>query len=268
MKQELVRIFRLEGESKAAADRYIKLQRTAKRPFDEDTKAEIHKIAHIFGLDHPVIRIDHYCDGLPRAYQARPQIYVHPHRPSSYFMYSPVGYNEDVFCPKDGTPASSKELMMLAHSEPEGFLFPNREDGVATPGDYDPETAIHRRVNAGIVQPDRKYIFFGPNNSSVIRAAAGHGPLNQCFNWQGHPLSLEFGPEQQQPLIRRLVPGITLAYRCDDPDRETFCPEGFKRLSPIEYQWFAADIDDIQNGINLPPAPNRKLMALSQEHAP
>jgi hypothetical protein len=247
MKQERFNIFRLDGDSKAQLETYI-----AEKKANNLSGMTLQSTKKALGLESPVVCVDHYLNGLPRAYKSFPQTRIHPHKDGVFFMYSPIGYNGDYFVPKGATPATPGEIAALAHSEPESVIAFSSDIGTDIPADYDPAASNHRWINNGIVQPDRNYAFFEPHEHWRVLFTERNGRITQCFNLQRQPIALDL-PSLDDPIIRMLPSGVTLAYPCEHADIGTLCPKDFKPMSAAKYQWLVANFEDAQRGASLPP---------------
>lgn len=226
----------------------------------------------------PVITINHFHDGEPRAYKAWPTICRNPIKDDIYYVFSPVGYDGSTYMPHQGVLLIGKKehninglLFAGGHTDPEYIFMPN-DEGTALPADYDQDTSIHSIVNAGIQRPDTTYIFFKSTNPADLNELLlTEYSRIRTFNLNGRALNLDLptalakenqidkclGGSITAPIIRNFGPVLALAYRCDNPHQPIdFCPEGFERISAAEYQWYAADEHDSLVGIKLPQAPS------------
>lgn len=227
----------------------------------------------------PVTIVNHFYSGEPRAYKAWPTICRNPVNEDCFYVFSPIGYNNQSYMPPQGTPLFGKKeenvnglLFAGGHTDPE-YVFLPYDEGVPLPDDYDPDTSIHCLVNAGIQTPDTKYIFFKSIDGRTINELipAEDSRIKQ-FNINGKPLILDLpqplaeenmidrclrGGDLTTPIVRNFGNLIALAYRCDKPEEPVdFCPEGFEPMTSAEFQWMAADEHDIIMGIKLPPIPD------------
>ena len=130
-------------------------------------------LLHELGLTMPVIQVTNAIEGLPRAYQVYPAIYLNqspePGRARAFYIYAPVDYRGRSFEPREADELKDESKQRIGSmlfadgwNTPPAVL-PMRQKGVKRPDDFD----LSRHYAHGTARPSNSQAIFVAEGPSL-----------------------------------------------------------------------------------------------------
>lgn len=197
------------------------------------------------GADHPVTIVRESNGQYPRAYQAFPEVFMHPlSAEEKILLRAPVGYDGKHFQPEDCTALTSLDQEQIERLlfAPWGGSVPMhyiQGHGVALPDDY---------VSAAEQPPERPSPHFKTFvlNSRFQALTNVKGVLKQIFDSANDDPAADLNFKNF---------GGRLYLRLGVPEDVSIHAAGIEEVSEAEYNWFLENEFDLSLGIAPPPLP-------------